>query len=243
MANKKASREERRRQRQAQKRQRTLITIGAIILFVGFLSYMTFQQSGSVDALPAASVPDPTLGVEETETGNDTAASDTPDSNTSGATNQPIVEIVEYGDFGCHACQLWHESGIRERILTDYGDQVRFVWRDFPVITANSPLAAEAGHCAGAQDKFWEYHDHVYENLAGLRKNQLVNYAKDIGLDEEQFQMCLDQGLMKAKVQSNEQQARAIGLRGTPGFTVNGRPLSGPPSYDTLASLIQSAGQ
>ena len=183
------------------------------------------------------------LGVAETTTdsANDSVTgTDTTGSEASGETNQKIVEIVEYGDFGCHACQLWHNSGVRERILADYGDQVRFVWRDFPVITANSPLAAEAGHCAGAQDRFWEYHDHVYENLAGLRENQLVGYAIDIGLDQQAFQMCLEQGLMKAKVQSNEQQARALGLRGTPGFTLNGVPLSAPPSYEALASLIEA---
>ena len=151
------------------------------------------------------------------------------------------MEIVEYADFGCPACRAWHNSGIREQVLATYGDQVRFVWRDFPVITPQSPKAAEAGHCAGRQDKFWEYHDLVYESGAGLSVSLLKQYADQLELDRTAFDQCLDQGLMARKVQANDQQARALGLRGTPGFTLNGRPLPAPPSYDQLAGLIAEA--
>ena len=71
------------------------------------------------------------------------------------------VTITEFGDFGCHACQSWHNAGIKEKILATYGDDVQFVWKDFPVITAQSPKAAEAGQCAFDQGMFWEYHDQI----------------------------------------------------------------------------------
>ena len=64
-----------------------------------------------------------------------------------GSINAPVT-IVEYGDFGCPACRGWHNAGILERVQATYGDQVRFVWRDFPVINAQSPKAAEAAQCA-----------------------------------------------------------------------------------------------
>jgi protein-disulfide isomerase len=69
------------------------------------------------------------------------------------------VTIVEYGDFGCTTCLGWYKSGVLNQLRTRYGDQIRFVWRDFPVITLLSPKAAEAGQCAHEQGKFWEFHD------------------------------------------------------------------------------------
>jgi protein-disulfide isomerase len=149
------------------------------------------------------------------------------------------VEITEYADFGCSACRAWHNDGIREQVLAMFGDQVRFVWKDFPVITPQSPQAAEAGHCAAAQGKFWEFHDLVYEEFAGLDAEALQGYATQIGLDTTAFAQCLDQRVMRPKVQSNEQEARLLGLRGTPGFAINGRPLPAPPSFEQLTALIQ----
>ena len=69
------------------------------------------------------------------------------------------VTIVEYADFGCPACWEWYKLGILNQLRAKYGDQIRFVWRDFPVITLLSPKAAEAGQCAHEQGKFWEFHD------------------------------------------------------------------------------------
>ncbi len=216
-ANKKATRQARRAQKQQQQRTRRIIGAAVALLFVAFLGYVTWQQSAGSNALPPESVPDPALG----------------------AASAP-VEIVEYADFGCPACRAWHNSGIREQVLADFGEQVRFVWRDFPVITAQSPKAAEAGQCASAQGRFWEYHDHVYGNYAGLATEQLVTYAADVGLDMAAFEQCLDEGHMRAKVQADEQQARRLGLRGTPGFAINGRALPQPPNYEMLVSLIQA---
>lgn len=149
------------------------------------------------------------------------------------------VEIVEYADFGCSACREWHNDGIREQILATFGDQVRFVWKDFPVVTAQSPRAAEAGHCAAAQGKFWEFHDLVYEEFDGLDLDALQSYASRTGLDMATFNQCLDQKQMSQKVQANEQEARRLGLRGTPGFAINDTPLPAPPTFDQLAALIQ----
>ena len=64
------------------------------------------------------------------------------------------VTIVEYADFGCTSCRAWHNAGILDQIRALYGDKVQFVWKDFPVITAQSPKAAEAGQCAFDQGVF-----------------------------------------------------------------------------------------
>jgi protein-disulfide isomerase len=185
-----------------------ILALAALLILI---IYFTWQETGGSGGLSAAEVGDPALG----------------------PADAPVV-ITEYADFGCSACRAWHNYGIREQVLATFGDQVRFVWKDFPVITAQSPKAAEAGHCAADQGEFWAYHDIVYENFAGLNEQALRSYATNVGLDMERFDQCLADGLMGPKVRANEQEARQLGLRGTPGFAVNGRPLPAPPSYEQM---------
>lgn len=150
------------------------------------------------------------------------------------------VTIVEYGDFGCSACQAWHRTGIVEQIRAKYGDKVRFVWRDFPVITPQSPKAAEAAQCAYDQGKFWEYHDLLYDRAPAIGLSDLKRYAGQLGLDTVTFNQCLDSGQYQATVDRDKQEAFARGFRGTPSFLINDKPLAGPPSLQYLQSLIDS---
>lgn len=213
----KLSRKERQTQRSNQKRTNRILTALAAVAFVAILAFFTWQQVSQPAALPAADVPDPALG--------------------------PVgapVEIVEYADFGCPACRSWHNSGIRAKVLAQFGDQVRFVWKDFPVVTPRSPQAAQAGHCAQEQGQFWAFHDYVYENYAGLEEATLIQYAGQAGLDQPIFESCLTSGRMARKVQASDNEARRLGLRGTPGFVINGRPLPAPPSLEQLVGLINT---
>jgi protein-disulfide isomerase len=148
------------------------------------------------------------------------------------------VTIVEYGDFGCTTCKAWFQSGVLEKTIGQYGDQVRFVWRDFPIITAQSPKAAEAGQCAFNQGKFWQYHDLLYQRAPALSVSDLKSYAAEIGLDSAEFDQCLDSGQEKAKVDQSLQEAYQHGFRATPAFLVNNKPLVGPPTFDQLKALI-----
>jgi protein-disulfide isomerase len=125
-----------------------------------------------------------------------------------------------------------------QKILAEYGDKVQFVWRDFPVITAQSPKAAEAGQCAFDQGKFWEYHDYLFEKATSLNVSELKAYAKQIGLDTKQFNQCLDSGQDKAKVDHDLQLALDLAFPGTPGFVVNGQKLAGPPMHETLKGIV-----
>ncbi|MCI0551812.1 MAG: DsbA family protein [Anaerolineae bacterium] len=151
------------------------------------------------------------------------------------------VVITEYGDFGCSSCRGWHNAGIMEQIMAMYGDQVQFVWKDFPVITTESPKAAEAGQCAFDQGKFWEYHDFLYEETYSLYEDDLKSYATQLGLDKEQFNQCLDSGQNRAKVEQSLNEAlREYAFPGTPSFLVNGKKLIGPPTFEVLKSTIDS---
>ncbi len=148
------------------------------------------------------------------------------------------VTIVEYGDFGCPTCRAWHNAGILQQVIDKYGDKVHFVWRDFPVITPQSPKAAEAARCASDQGKFWAYHDVLYARQPILDVNSLKSYAAQMGLDAAKFNQCLDSGQHQAEVKRDLQDAFARHFTGTPSFLINDQPLAGPPSFEMLQSLI-----
>lgn len=154
-----------------------------------------------------------------------------------GPANAPVT-LIEYGDFGCPSCQAWYRSRTLEQVLAKYPNKIHFVWRDFPIITTESPKAAEAGQCAFDQGKFWPFHDGVYDNAPAISIDDLKSYAARVGLDMKMFDECLDSGQDAAKVNQSLQEAYQHGFRGTPSFLLNGQPLAGPPSLAYLVSLI-----
>ena len=144
--------------------------------------------------------------------------------NPSKGNPDALVVLTEFGDFGCEACQSWHEAGIIDQIMAIYDGQIRFEWQDFPVITSFSPRAAEAGQCAHDQGKFWAFHDKTYEReiYGALAARDLRNYANLAGLDMEVFDQCFDSHQHQETVEVDLNIARSLGLRGTPAFLVNG---------------------
>ena len=149
------------------------------------------------------------------------------------------VTIVEFGDYGCSSCLIWAAAGMRQQLLDKYGDKVRFVWADFPVITSESPKAAEAGRCAYDQDKFWEYQDYLYNNYQGIEVAYLKLYAGRVGLDQAVFDQCLDSGAKKAEVNLDYQDALLRSLDGTPTFLINDQvAIVGMAPLDKFAAVI-----
>ncbi|MDP1545909.1 MAG: thioredoxin domain-containing protein [Anaerolineales bacterium] len=216
--NRKSQKQIRHKKNRAQKNKRQWIGYGALalILFAAIFGNSSRPKAQPLDETRLAS--NPTMG---------------PDS--------AKVVITEYGDFGCTACRAWHNAGILEQVRAAYGDDVQFVWKDFPVITAQSPKAAEAGQCAFDQGKFWEYHDLLFAKAPALSLSDLKDYAAQLGLGTEKFNQCLDSGQNRAKVnQSLNEAQREYAFPGTPSFLVNGRKLVGPPSFETLKSTIDS---
>ncbi len=169
-----------------------------------------------------------------------------------GPASAPVT-LIESGDFGCTTCRAWEKAGVLKAARQEYGDKLRFVWRDFPVtparfgigqialgasVTAESPKAAEAGRCAYDQGKFWDYHDLLYQRAPALSVADLKTYAGQLGLDTAAFNQCLDLGQHKPTVDDETQAAFKLGFRGTPSFLLNGQPLVGPPTLPYLEQLI-----
>jgi len=98
--------------------------------------------------------------------------------------------------------------------------------------------AAEAAQCARDQGKFWEYHDKLFANQQALGKDQLKQYAKDLGLNEETFNSCLETGKSKAAITEDQKEGAQLGVTGTPAFFVNGRFLNGAVPFEAFAGII-----
>ena len=154
-----------------------------------------------------------------------------------GPADAPVT-MVEYADFGCPACWEWYKLGILDQLRAKYGEQIRFVWRDFPVITLLSPKAAEAGQCAHEQGRFWKFHDVVYDHDGAIEASDLTAYAAEIGLNMDQFTECVTSRRYRDRVNAEQQEGFDRDLKGAPAFFVNGQRVIGPQRASVFAGLI-----
>jgi protein-disulfide isomerase len=149
------------------------------------------------------------------------------------------VMIVEFSDFQCPYCG--QVEATLKSVLAKHEGTVALAFRDLP-LTQIHPLAqgaAEASRCAGEQGKFWEYHDLLFGDQAGLDRNGLVAKAAKLQLDAKQFDSCISSGKFKAQIQEDSQEGMRAGVNGTPGFFINGVFLNGAQPESAFEKAIQ----
>ncbi len=153
---------------------------------------------------------------------------------------QGPVTLVEYGDFECPNCGQ-AEPVVRE-LLADFAD-LRYVWRHLPLsdVHPRAQLAAEASEAADTQGAFWEMHDLLFEHQDGLAPSNLLGYARDLGLDVDDFAEFLRKRKGAGKVALDVDGADLSGVTGTPTFFVNGRRLHGAYDIETLTAAVRGA--
>ena len=149
-----------------------------------------------------------------------------------------VVTVVEFSDFQCPFCSRVLPTF--EQVNKAYGDKIRFVFRQFPLesIHPQARKAAEASLCARDQGKFWEMHDAMFADQAGLAVDKLKEKAAKIGLDAAQFASCLDGGKAAAEVTADLGVGQAVGVSGTPSTYVNGRMIDGAVDFAAMSKLI-----
>ncbi len=161
-----------------------------------------------------------------------------------GPEDAPVV-IVEFSDFQCSYCGRWYEETL-PLILSNYPDEVKLVYRDFPIFGEDSLRAALATECAREQDMFWEMHDRLFTRLntredAPLSEETLISFAQELGLEPRSFSECLSSQRYFDEVLLDYQAAQTYGLRGTPGFVINGVVYAiGAQPFDVFDQIIQS---
>jgi protein-disulfide isomerase len=171
-----------------------------------------------------------------------------------GDPNAPIT-IVEFSDFQCPFCARFHEQTL-PLLLEEYIDQgkVNLVYRDFPIqsIHPNALPAAVAAECANEQGKYWEYHDTLFEKQSGWSRadsNTVIStfsqYATDIGLEQQQFDSCLESGKYLEEVQGDLSDGRDYDITGTPGFFIGNSDIgfvkiNGAQPFDSFKRVIDA---
>jgi predicted DsbA family dithiol-disulfide isomerase len=170
-----------------------------------------------------------------------------PNNPSQGPSNAPVT-IVEFSDFQCPYCARFAQQTL-PLILSDYSDNVHFVFVNFPLTQIHqfAQKAAEAGECANAQGAFWQYHDLLFQNQGALDVNSLKGYAAHLGLNTAEFNDCLDSEEMASAVQADIEagqealQEAGVTSIGVPSFLINGKPVMGAQPYDVFKQAIDAA--
>ena len=146
--------------------------------------------------------------------------------------------LLEYGDYECPFCGAAYP--IVKEVQSRLGDQLRFVFRNFPITTSHphAELAAEAAEAADAQGKFWEMHDLLYESQQRLEEADLHRYAEQLGLDVDRFDDELTRHAHAERVREDFMSGVRSGVNGTPTFYVNGVRHDGDYQLETLLAAL-----
>ena len=153
------------------------------------------------------------------------------------------VTLVQYGDYECPYTRqsTWAVQAIQQQL----GDQLRFVFRNFPLTeihphALNAALAAEA---AAAQGKFWEMHDYIFHHQHTLEDSDLARFAETVGLDLQQYAHDMATNAHLARIEEDVEGGERSGVQGTPTFFINGVVYRGSWEQDALLAALEAAIQ
>lgn len=158
------------------------------------------------------------------------------------------VEIVEYADFECGACAhfaILTAPDVRQRLVAT--GRVRLRFRDFPIQGHRySPIAHQAGACAGEQGRFWEMADQIFFNQSTWIQDrrparQFEDYARAIGLNMDQYDSCIKERRHAGDIEASRQHGLAVGVKFTPSFVIGGLLVAGALPYDSIVRLVERA--
>ena len=148
------------------------------------------------------------------------------------------IVIVEYGDFQCPYCARARPTlaGLQKQ----YGERIALVYRHLPLdMHPYAQSAAEAAEAAGAQGKFWEMHDSLFEHQAQMAPGQLPLLAQGLGLDARRFDEDLSARTHRERIRAQAEEARSLGATGTPSFFINGERYEGDSDRESLTAAVE----
>jgi protein-disulfide isomerase len=142
------------------------------------------------------------------------------------------VTIIEYSDFQCPACGFMQP--VVNEIAKKYPKDVKVIYKNFPLTRAHkwAYTAALAGECAFDQGKFWEFHDTIFEqqkswSTSANARDDFLRHAKNIGMDENRLNECIDSGNAKKRVDLDMSEGNRLNINSTPTFFINGKRVVG----------------
>ncbi len=166
--------------------------------------------------------------------------------NSMGADNAPVT-IIEYSDFNCGYCRQFYNTTFQQ-VIDEYvkTGAVRVSYKHYPFLADSSLPKAQVAECAAQQNKFWEAHNALFSgqingNSTDEITTQAVAFAPRVGMDTAAFGACMkDQGVI-ARILQDAEEARNVGVTGTPSFLINGKPLVGAQPFAAFRLAIESA--
>ncbi|HKS92952.1 MAG TPA: thioredoxin domain-containing protein [Tepidiformaceae bacterium] len=213
------------------------------------------SPGASVTSAPASTKPD-TQYVDALNAAASALPLDLAQGNKLGSDNAPL-KMFTFVDFQCPYC-LRFAATQEPTLISEYvkTGKLQIIAQMFPILGQESVLAAVAGQCAAAQDKFWQFYDHLYlvEAQAGqvsneqrdvgrLSRDNLVKYATDLGMDPARFNTCFDDPATLSAVQDSVDNGHNFGITGTPGFVINNvsHGSGAPASLDAWRQILDAA--
>ncbi len=156
-----------------------------------------------------------------------------------GSEEAPLT-LVEYGDYQCPYCGEAYP--LVKRVQEQFGERLRFVFRNFPLREAHpfAEVAAETAEFAAAHELFWEMHDLLYEYQANLALPTLFQLAESIGLDSKKLETALERKIYVPKIQQDFMGGVKSGVNGTPTFFINGQRYNGPAEFDAMVAELST---
>ena len=162
------------------------------------------------------------------------------------------ITVIEFGDYQCHFCNV-HFQNTEHKIFEKYvmTGKVNVIFKDYTIIGQDSVNAAHAAHCASDQGKFWEYHDILFSNWSGENNGwasgeNILGFAKEIGLDMDEFVECNVDKRYEQKIAASNSDAQKLGITGTPAFYVISsnsqqvQTISGAQPYEVFEKVFNS---
>jgi protein-disulfide isomerase len=172
-----------------------------------------------------------------------------------GDPDAPVTMVV-YADYQCPYCGVFARD-IQPRVVGDFvrEGKVKLEFREFPFLGGDdltdrgneSAQAAEAVMCAAEQGAYLDYHEKLYANQSGenngaFSDSRLKSFAKDLSLNTNQFNACLDSGKYEPQLAQMKAEGQALGITGTPTFVINGQVTSmSAQGYDLLQKQLDTA--
>ncbi len=148
------------------------------------------------------------------------------------------VTLLEYADYQCPHCGL--ANYIIRAVQDHYGDQLRFVFRNFPLsqIHPQAQTAAETAEFAGAHGHFWDMHDNIYQNQQRLSLPLLLQLTDALALSVFELQQTLERHEFLPRLRNDFLGGVSSGVNGTPTFFINSARHDGSYTFDDLVSEI-----
>jgi protein-disulfide isomerase len=164
----------------------------------------------------------------------------TPEDHIQGNINAPIT-LIEYGDYQCPFCGQAY--AVIKEVQKHFGDQLRFVFRNFP-LSEMHPMAepaAEAAEFANDHNKFWKMHDLIYENQEDLSLSYLIELGRSLKLPVDDLELSLRKKMYEPIIKRDFIGGVRSGVNGTPTFYINDQRYDGAFDYEHMVSAIESS--